>query len=77
MKISKSEICRVTLEPQLEAIAGLLPASARRKLALDFKKWAHQLEVSAAIMERDRRRAYGPRPTPTLKNLPLRVLVRN
>jgi hypothetical protein len=77
MKMTNASICRVTLAPELEAIAGQLPALARRQLARDFKKWARQLEVSAFIMERDRRRACGPRPTPVLKRLPLHVLVRN
>lgn len=77
MKKSQSKLCRVALEPRLEAIAGMLPARDRRELAREFKRWARQLDISASIMESDHRRAYEKRPTPPLKRLPLRVLLRN
>lgn len=42
---------RVTLEPELQAEIGSMPPSPRRALARKFKRWAHQLEISAKILE--------------------------
>lgn len=44
---------RVTLEPVLEEEFGALRAAARRALARKLRRWARQLDVSAAILERD------------------------
>jgi hypothetical protein len=54
--------CRVKLEPELEAVAGEWSEAKRRALARKLRRWAHQLEVSAAIMELDARRRNGRRP---------------
>jgi len=73
----KKWLCRVTLEPELEAEAALWTAQQCRESAEKFKRWGRQLEVKAAILESDLKRAYSTRPTPSLKALPLRVLRRN
>jgi hypothetical protein len=44
---------RVKLEPELESIAGDLSVEQRRRMAVKLKRWAHQLEVTAFILERD------------------------
>lgn len=49
MKIRK----RVMLEPELEAIAGKWGAIHRLEMAKMFRRWAHQLEVSALMICRD------------------------
>jgi hypothetical protein len=54
--------CRVKLEPELEAVAGGWSEAKRLALARKLRRWAHQLEISAAIMELDARRRNGHRP---------------
>jgi hypothetical protein len=66
-------IKRVTMEPELEQIAGMLPPPARRQLAKKLRRWAHELEVSADVMSRDE--AY--RPVKTIPRLPAAALKRN
>jgi hypothetical protein len=61
---------RVRLEPELEQIAGGLDAVSRKRVARKFKRWAHQLEVSAIILIRDA----APRPRPVLRRLSPRRL---
>lgn len=74
---TRTGFCRVILEPQLEEEASLLTPEKRRELAKQFRRWARQLEVSAFIMENDRRRARAKQPTPSLRDLPIFVLRRN
>jgi hypothetical protein len=66
-------IKRVTMEPELEEIAGTLPVAARRQLAKKLRRWAHELEVSADVMARDD--AY--RPAKNIPRLPAAALKRN
>jgi hypothetical protein len=66
-------IKRVTMEPELEQIAGMLPPAKRRQLAKKLRRWAHELEVSADVMARDE--AY--RPPKTIPRLPSAALKRN
>ena len=73
----KNPICRVTLSPKLEAEAGLWTISEVEAALNEMEQWTHQLRVKLTIMKSDRRRAYAPRPTPSLKALPLHCLVRN
>lgn len=73
----RNGFCRVMLEPQLEEEASLLTPEKRRELAKQFRRWARQLEVSAYIMENDRRRAREGKPKPSLRDLPIFVLRRN
>ena len=54
--------CRVKLEPELEAVAGGWSEAKRLALARKLRRWAHQLEISAAIMELDARRRSAHRP---------------
>jgi hypothetical protein len=65
------------MEPILEEEAGLWTAKQCREEAKRLKRWARQLEMRATIMEIDFRRAYGAKPTPFLKAVPLRILIRN
>jgi hypothetical protein len=44
---------RVRLEPALEEKVGKMTAAQRRILAALYERWAHQLRLSAAIMDRD------------------------
>ena len=64
---------RVKLEPILEQRACLWSASKRRAMAYVYRRWAQQLEVSAAILDRDAL----PLPPPRLKRLPLQRLKLN
>lgn len=43
---------RVTLEVELEAIAGGFDATERLKLARTLRRWAHQLTISARLLAR-------------------------
>ena len=61
MKMQKAKLCRVRLEPELEAIAALWPAAKRFEVALKLKRWAKQLRISALIMTSDGR---GQKPRP-------------
>jgi hypothetical protein len=50
MNSSKVERKRVTLEPELEAIAGDMGAFDRIWLAMKLMRWAHQLIVSSRAL---------------------------
>ena len=54
--------CRVKLEPELEAVAAGWSAAKRLALARKLRRWAHQLEISAAILELDAHRQGAHRP---------------
>jgi hypothetical protein len=41
----------VKLEPDLDAIAGMLKPKERRALAKVYLRWSHELEVSANVIE--------------------------
>lgn len=74
MQDQKKELkIRVRLEPELEAIAGELDAHGRKRVAKKFKRWAHQLEVSAVILISDA----APRPRRALRRLSPRRLLLN
>jgi hypothetical protein len=62
--LMKKEKCRprVTLEPELEEIAGAWPAAKRFEMARKFARWAQQLKVSAKIMTADAQSGRHPRP---------------
>lgn len=60
----------IILEPDLEEVAGHLNAHERVMLAKKFFRWSKQLYVSVRIL----RRNAGPKPRPTLKRLPQRLL---
>lgn len=64
---------RIVLEPLLEEQALLLNPRQRRALARVYERWAHQLLISAAILEADERR---PKRHP-LRRLPARKLALN
>lgn len=51
---------RVLLEPDLEAIAGTWGPIQRLETAKMFRRWAHELEVSALMMCRDEEDDQGP-----------------
>ena len=69
--------CPVTLEPQLEEETVLMTPLQRRALARKFQRWARQLEVSAFIMLRNQQLASAPKPSPSLKAVPPKVLAKN
>lgn len=46
----------VKCEPELEEEAALLNPYQRREMARMFERWAHQLRVSAAVLESDDKR---------------------
>jgi hypothetical protein len=73
MKEKTASYCPVTLEPELEEEAGLLTPAQRLDLARKFERWSRQLRVSAFILKR----AYEPKPRPSLKALTRRRLVLN
>ena len=60
----KNEKCqpRVTLEPELEEIAGDWPAAKRFEMARKFARWAQQLKISAKIMTADAQGGRHQRP---------------
>lgn len=68
----KKETKIVTLEPELEAIAGNFTAHQRVMLAKRFFRWAKQLYVSADIL-----RASAPKLRPSLPKLSPRRLALN
>ncbi len=74
-RVMKAEpsFCPVILEPALERRAALWSPAKRRFVARKFQRWARQLIISAAVM--DRRAA--PAPPPRLKALPRRKLTLN
>ncbi len=49
----KSQRPRVILEPDLQAEVELFSWQARLHLARKLERWAHQLRVSAKIIQRD------------------------
>lgn len=73
----KNPLCRVTMEPALEAEAALWTEEQCVEQAKLLERFARQLRMRARIMKIDRRRAYAKRPTPVLKVLPIRALRRN
>lgn len=62
---------RVTLEPTLEEQVKLMSPSKRRQLAAVYERWAHQLRVSAAILDLEKK-SQQPSPRRSLKPLPRR-----
>ena len=60
----------IILEPDLEELAGHLTPHERVMLAKKFFRWSRQLYVSVKIL----RRNSGPRPKPTLRPLPQKLL---
>lgn len=64
---------RVTLEPELEALAVEWDGPMRAILAKKFKRWARQLDLSARIMAKDE----GHKPPKRLGFLNLKVAVKN
>lgn len=64
---------KVTLEPALESRAALWTPRKRRAIAAKLERWAHELRVSAAILESDQALPSPPRP----KALPPRRLLLN
>ena len=61
------------LEPQLQLEVGSMRPVACRKLAIKLKHWAHQLEVSAKIIEVDE----VPGPPARLKFVPAEKAAKN
>ena len=53
---------RVKLEPELETVAAGWSEAKRLALARKLRRWAHQLEISAAILALDARRRNAHRP---------------
>lgn len=66
-------IIRVRLEPQLEEVAGKMTPAERRTLARKHERWAHQLKVSADVIDAHS----GPKPKPRLRYLPECKCARN
>jgi hypothetical protein len=64
---------RVTLEPELEGMAGDLDWRERLALATKLRRWARELTVSALTLRPEPRR--GQRPT--FARLPAQVLRQN
>lgn len=73
----RNPVCRVTMEPALEAEAALWTEQQCLAEAKLMERYARQLRMRAKIMKIDRLRASAPRAVPALKALPLRVLCRN
>jgi hypothetical protein len=72
---TNKRVCRVRLEPELEAIAALWPAAKRFEVAQKLRRWAKQLRISAMIMASDGR---GPKPRPaSVPSLPRRKAALN
>ena len=72
---TNKKVCRVRLEPELEAIAALWPAAKRFEVAQKLKRWAKQLRISAMIMVSDGR---GQKPRPaSVPSLPRRKAALN
>jgi hypothetical protein len=63
----------VRLEPELQMQAATYTPHQRRVLACVYERWAHQLRVSARLLEKHRLK---PRRDP-LRPLPARLLVKN
>jgi len=61
------------MEPELEEIAGSLAPPMRRLLAKKLRRWAHELEVSADVIERDD----ACHPPKSIPRLPAAVLKTN
>lgn len=64
---------RVRLEPVLEEKVATFSPSKRRALAIVYERWAHQLRLSARILEIDAKPSQRRR----LKGLPHRKLLLN
>ena len=73
----KNPLCRVTMEPALEAEAALWTERQCLEEARLMERYARQLRMRAKIMRIDRLRALERKAVPSLKVLPLRILVRN
>lgn len=52
----------VVLEPELEMEAALWSPAKRREMARVFARWAHQLRVSAAVLDAREKGLFRPRP---------------
>ncbi len=63
----------VKLEPRLQLTAATLTPTQRRVLACVYERWAHQLRVSAKVLEKYQQ----PPRRNSLKPLPQRLLSRN
>jgi hypothetical protein len=64
----------IILEPLLEVEAGALNASQCVELASVYSRWAHQLQMKAKILRKNRCRR---KPAPRIRSLPLWMLARN
>jgi hypothetical protein len=73
LRMKNSKRSPVVLEPGLEEEALLMTPAQRRAAARKFRRWARQLEVSANILDK----LNAPKPSPSLKVVPLRVLTSN
>lgn len=54
----------VRMEPDLEDIAGHLKPHQRRILAAKFARWAHQLQVTAGVIEKRQQPKAPPQQLP-------------
>jgi hypothetical protein len=57
---------KVTLEPELQAIAAIWPAAKRFEVAHKLGRWSHQLKVSARIMIKNASPSPRPRVLPRI-----------
>jgi len=64
---------KVTMEPELEQIAGDLTASELKAMARKMRRWIRQLEIKAFILDRDA----GPRRRVSLPRVSQRHLILN
>jgi len=63
----------VQLEPELQMEAATFTPHQRRMLASVYERWAHQLRVTAKVLEKD----LAPRPRGEVMWLPAKKLARN
>ena len=64
----------IILEPLLEVETAELNAGQCLDLAAVYLRWAHQLQMKAKILKKNRSRR---QPSPKLRSLPLWMLARN
>lgn len=60
----------VHVEPDLQITVALMPPEQRRALAKIYRRWSHQLEISASVLEHHRgpwRRRSLPRISPAVR----------